>query len=280
MVMPRFGGATSRSLVCFAALVIRSFHGEDHEAIMMRIGLFAVAVALCSGVAGAEESGGPQIVLPLPDAERGRFLFSSKGCVVCHSINGVGGKAGPALDAPAGEEAIEPLEFAARMWRGAAAMSMLQSMEFGYQIEMTGDEIADLAAFVASPALQSTFSDKDVPEVMRGWTIDEPFPAEEGEWIEGRPEYDLANSGDDQTADVARGRLLAGRWCTSCHVVVPDGEGADAGPAFASLLSRPDVTKESILNWLSMPHPKMPEFLNLVETDFNDIAAYIMSLEP
>jgi mono/diheme cytochrome c family protein len=260
--------------------MIRSSHDEYHEVIMMRIGLFSAAVALCSTVAAAGELSGPQIVFPLPDAERGRFLFSSKGCVVCHSINGVGGKAGPALDTSTGKEAIEPLEFAARMWRGAAAMSMLQSMEFGYQIEMTGEEIADLAAFVASPALQRTFSDRDIPEMMQGWTIDEPFPEKGGEWFDGRRGDDLALSGNGKIADVARGHMLTERWCTSCHVVVPDGEGGAAGPAFASIASRPDATEESILNWLSVPHPTMPEFMNLVETDFNDIAAYIMSLEP
>jgi len=246
---------------------------------MMRIGLFSAAVALCSNIAAAELSG-PQIVLPLPDAERGRFLFASKGCVVCHSINGVGGKAGPALDASTGKEAIRPLEFAARMWRGAAAMSMLQSMEFGYQIEMTGDEIADLAAFVASPALQNTFSDRDVPEMMQGWTIDEPFPAIGEEWPDREPGDDLARSEDANIGNPTRGHMLAERWCTSCHVVDLEGEGGDAGPAFVSIASRPTVTEKSIHDWLSVPHTTMPEFLNLVETDFNDIASYIMSLEP
>jgi cytochrome c len=139
-------------------------------------GTLGVMLAAGGPPASAGEAGRPQMVLPLPDAGHGRFLFVSKGCVVCHSVNGAGGKAGPALDAPETPQPVAPLEFAARMWRGAVAMAVLQSMEFGYQIELSGDEIADLAAFAADAAAQDGFSDQDIPEVMRGWTVDENFP--------------------------------------------------------------------------------------------------------
>ena len=248
---------------------------------MMRVGsLSAAAFALFCSLATAEEAAGPKLVLPLPDAERGRFLFASKGCVVCHSINGVGGKAGPALDADSDNEEIDPLGFAARMWRGAVAMSILQSSEFGYQIEMSGDEIADLAAFVANPSLQSTFSLNDVPEVMREWTIDEPFSADGLEWPEARPGEDLTGSALGEPGDPEHGRLLAQRFCTECHVVAADEEGGDAGPAFASIASRPGMNDGAIHDWLTEPHANMPEFMNLGEAEFNDIASYIMSLAP
>jgi mono/diheme cytochrome c family protein len=260
--------------------MIRSPYREADRVMIMRVSILAGAIVLCSSFAVADQFARQQIVLPVPDAERGRFLFASKGCVVCHSINGVGGKAGPALDAKADDGAIDPLEFAARMWRGAGAMAILQSMEFGYQIEMSGEEIADLAAFTASRALQSTFSEKDVPEVMRGWTVDEPIPAIGEEWPGWGPDDDLASPEDANIGNLSRGHMLAERWCTSCHVVDLEGEGGDVGPAFVSIASRPDVTEKSIRDWLSVPHTTMPEFLNLVETDFNDIASYIMSLKP
>ena len=119
----------------------------------------------------AEE--GPLVVMPLPDAEHGRELFIVKGCVVCHSVNGVGGRAAPALDATAAQGPVDPLDFAARMWRGALAMADLQAMEFGYQIELTGAEIADLAAFAADADEQAELEETDIPEMMRGWTLDE-----------------------------------------------------------------------------------------------------------
>ena len=41
----------------------------------------------------------PPDVLSSGNAARGRELFTNKGCAACHSIGGVGGSAGPALDA-------------------------------------------------------------------------------------------------------------------------------------------------------------------------------------
>jgi len=243
----------------------------------IRLDLLAAAMTLAASVAAAQDAPPTRIVLPVPDAEQGRLLFTSKGCVVCHSINGVGGKAGPALDAGTDEDAIDPLGFAARMWRGAGAMTILQSMEFGYEIELSGEDIADLAAFVASPELQSGFSESDVPELIRGWTIDEPFPPEGGEWPDGQS--DEAPAGE-AGGDAVRGRLLAGRWCASCHVVAPGQKGGATGPAFADIAARPDLTEEHIREWLSVPHQKMPEFLNLTEADFADLAAHIGSLAP
>lgn len=105
--------------------------------------------------------------MPMMDAARGRTLFASKGCVVCHSVNGVGGTDAPALDANTMQGPMNPFEFAARMWRGAEAMIAMQQSELGYQIELTGQDLADIIAFVHSPAQQSRFTIADVPEKFR-----------------------------------------------------------------------------------------------------------------
>ena len=60
---------------------------------------------------------GRGILMPLMDPARGRKLFASKGCVVCHSVNGIGGKGAPPLDATTMPPLVNPFEFAARMWR-------------------------------------------------------------------------------------------------------------------------------------------------------------------
>ncbi len=137
--------------------------------------LAAAGIAVISGLAPASGGEAARMVFPVPDAERGRDLFISKGCFVCHSVNNTGGAAGPALDAASAPEAIDPLDFAARMWRGALAMADLQSAEFGYQIDLTGPDIADLAAFTADPAVQATFTEDMIPEIIRGWIVDEPY---------------------------------------------------------------------------------------------------------
>ncbi len=126
---------------------------------------------------------GPMIVVPDVDSLRGRRLFVMKGCVTCHSVKDVGGKAAPALDAPEESNSVNLLDFAARMWRGASAMQELQSIELGYRIDLTGNEIGDLAAFTSDPAAQQGFSIDEVPDLLKDWFIDEPY-WEQGEWPE------------------------------------------------------------------------------------------------
>jgi cytochrome c len=127
--------------------------------------------------------GGPMmgrgLVMPMMDPARGRKLFASKGCVVCHSVNGVGGKDAPALDASTMSQVMNPFEFAARMWRGAEAMIVLQRETLGEQIELTGNELADIIAFTHDPQEQHKFSEADVPEPMLG-LIEHSHGAEAG----------------------------------------------------------------------------------------------------
>ncbi len=94
------------------------------------------------------------LVMPRMDPARGRKVFTEKGCVACHSINGVGGDDAPPLDATL----MNPFEFAAKMWRGAEAMIILQHDELGEQIELTGQDLADIIAFVHSHEEQAKFA--------------------------------------------------------------------------------------------------------------------------
>ena len=106
----------------------------------------------------------PGLMMPSMDPAAGRMLFASKGCVVCHSINGIGGEDAPALDAATMAMPMNPFDFAAKMWRGAAAMVAMQQDELGGQIELTGDELADIIAFVHDGREQEKFSRADIPE--------------------------------------------------------------------------------------------------------------------
>ena len=104
------------------------------------------------------------VVVPAMRSDRGRKLFASKGCVICHSVNGVGGTHTPALDAEAMQLPMNPFEFAARMWRGADAMIALQRGDLGGPIRLTGQELADIAAFVHDEREQKKFSEADIPQ--------------------------------------------------------------------------------------------------------------------
>jgi mono/diheme cytochrome c family protein len=105
----------------------------------------------------------PGLVLPSMDAEHGKELFAGKGCVVCHSINGVGGTDAPALDAVTMDPVMNPFDFFAKMWKGAEPMIAMQNDELGGQIEFTGQDLADIVAFVHNAAVQKTFSEDDIP---------------------------------------------------------------------------------------------------------------------
>jgi mono/diheme cytochrome c family protein len=106
--------------------------------------------------------------MPQMNAAEGRRLFASKGCVVCHSVNGVGGADAPPLDASTMERRMNPFEFTAKMWRGAEAMIYLQREELGEQVEFTGEEFAHIVAFVHDEAEQKKFSGADIPSQIKG----------------------------------------------------------------------------------------------------------------
>ena len=107
------------------------------------------------------------LLMPIMNPADGRMLFASKGCVVCHSINGVGGTDAPALDASTMPGPMNPFDFVARMWHGAPAMIAMQNAELGHQIQFTGQELADIVAFAHDAAEQAKFSESDIPDDIR-----------------------------------------------------------------------------------------------------------------
>lgn len=121
-----------------------------------------------------------QITLPIIDPKRGQALFVTKGCVMCHSVNGVGGRAGPALDSIGDGKHIDILDFSARMWRGAFAMIELQGMELGYQLDFTGEELGHIVGFLYDKSTKSKFSADHVPDLIRDMFIREPYSLDDG----------------------------------------------------------------------------------------------------
>lgn len=113
------------------------------------------------------KSHGPKLVMPMMDPANGRKLFVDKGCVACHAINGVGGHDAPALDAHAMKGLMNPFDFAAKMWNHAPAMIAAQEGAFGEQVYFTGDELADIVAFIHNDAAQHGFAERDLTAKAR-----------------------------------------------------------------------------------------------------------------
>lgn len=107
------------------------------------------------------------LVVPAVDSHKGRELFVEKGCVVCHQVNGVGGEVGPSLNAADMPAPMNAFEFAARMWRGAGAMIQMQQDLFGNQIELTGQDLANLVAFAHDREEQRELVQQDLPQKFK-----------------------------------------------------------------------------------------------------------------
>lgn len=107
------------------------------------------------------------LALPPMDSHRGRELFLEKGCVICHSVNDVGGRVGPSLNAADMPQPMNAFEFAARMWRGAPAMAQMQEDILGEVIRLSGQDLADLVAFAHDRAEQAELTDEQIPARYR-----------------------------------------------------------------------------------------------------------------
>ncbi len=123
------------------------------------------STALAQGQVDADPVAG--ISLPQTDVVRGKALFAARGCVVCHSVNNVGGNSGPSLDASNLDQSRNPFDFFARMWRGADQMLHLQSADLGYQIDFDGQDLADIYAFVQNGEAQEGFTEDDLTDRIR-----------------------------------------------------------------------------------------------------------------
>jgi cytochrome c len=91
----------------------------------------------------------------------------------------------------------------------------------------------------------------------------------------GAPAAAQASAGD-----AARGRLLAERLCTNCHVLAPGtSSSVTVGiPSFPEMARRPEQTAEWLAGRLMAPHPPMPD-ASLTAAEIRDLAAYILSLK-
>ena len=79
-------------------------------------------------------------------------------------------------------------------------------------------------------------------------------------------------------ADAARGKDLARRWCSGCHLVAPDQLSIFVFTApFASIAQRPNFNARELSASLLAPHPQMQDRA-LSRDEAADIAAYIGSL--
>ena len=136
--------------------------------------LFGLALPALAATLPAVPGGGkegfeltPNVVFPAFDAALGRKVFAEKGCVVCHSINGIGGTDGPNLSWGKYDTPINAMEVATDLWAKASTMIAMQKNELGKQIILSPDELAGLIAFLGDPKEQAKLKMSDIPDNIR-----------------------------------------------------------------------------------------------------------------
>ena len=131
----------------------------------------------------AHEPANVRLAMPMMNAERGMYLFACKGWVACHAVNGIGGHDATNLDAHSMEQLMNPFDFVAKMWRMAPAMIYAQQEVYGDQILFTGEEIADIIAFVHDDEQQHKFNATMIPsKIMKLMGhVPDPKPAHQEE---------------------------------------------------------------------------------------------------
>ncbi|RMD48602.1 MAG: hypothetical protein D6832_03565 [Alphaproteobacteria bacterium] len=161
---------------------IRRFHplAVSLTALVAMAGIAATPV-LAADEEEEEAATGAAIVIPVMNAEHGRELFAEKGCVLCHKVNGIGGDDAESFDDEEFTGPINPFHLAAKMWEHAQPMIAEQQEELGEQIELSGQELADIVAFLASPELRAGFTEAMIPERIREAMKHEEEESEEEE---------------------------------------------------------------------------------------------------
>jgi mono/diheme cytochrome c family protein len=75
------------------------------------------------------------------------------------------------------------------------------------------------------------------------------------------------------------GKVLALRWCASCHIVSEEQQTATTeAPPFETIARKPGNEPEKLELFLAAPHYPMPP-LSLSRSEIRDLVAYITSLK-
>lgn len=82
-----------------------------------------------------------------------------------------------------------------------------------------------------------------------------------------------------ELGDVAAGRTLAEKWCSSCHVVTSSQQlGTSTGaPTFFAIARMKSTTRLSLRVFFETSHDRMPN-LHLSRDEVDNVSAYILSL--
>jgi mono/diheme cytochrome c family protein len=87
-------------------------------------------------------------------------------------------------------------------------------------------------------------------------------------------------TGAGARTDAPKGAMLAAQICAGCHAIRPGQTSPNAGaPPFTGIAAKPSFNIFTLRSFLARPHCTSAN-LALPDDDNEDIAAYILSLQP
>jgi ubiquinol-cytochrome c reductase cytochrome b subunit len=198
---------------------------------------------------------------------QGKSLFSSKGCMGCHAIDGKGGSVGPNLS-NIGSKGLstEWLTIQIKDPKKHDPSTVMPSFS-----SMSDQDLKALTIYLESrnsSSKQASTQSSDDPNTVSAQSND---PNE------------TSDSSQGQNASlISKGKsLFSSEGCIGCHTI--DGEGGSVGPNLSTVGSK-SLSKE----WLTIqlkdpkkhdPSTVMPSFSTMSDQDINALTTYLESLK-
>jgi mono/diheme cytochrome c family protein len=181
------------------------------------------------------------------DLQAGRRLFTAKGCIVCHQVNGTGGVIGPNLDNLAQQGS--PIFAAAAMLSHGPSMFEAMKAKGIQRPTFSGSELKDLIAYIKSSSAGQG--------------------SEQIYYLPGRPD---------------RGQeIFAARRCNECHSV--KGRGGKIGGDLAERRLQSSLVEFAAAMWNKAPlmmkemKEKNIPVPQLRAEEMADVVAYLYSVQ-
>jgi ubiquinol-cytochrome c reductase cytochrome b subunit len=212
----------------------------------------------------------------------GAQLFSSQGCVACHTVHGQGGNIGPNLS-DIGSKGLSDQWLTTQIRDPKSHDPSTQMPTFK---SLTDQQVKNLVDFLQSLGGSSSTTQSSTSSGSSSASAQSSAAESGGEPNAGVPVSSPNEpSGSPQSQDTAlisRGKsLFDSQGCVGCHTV--EGKGGSVGPNLSKMGSK-GLSKE----WLTIqikdpkkhdPGTIMPSFSSMSDQDANALTTYLESLK-